>query len=76
MSHLLHLQFILVWFKVVFGLRINLSKSVLVLVGEGPCLREFVEFFGCWTMQLPLTYLGLPLAAKFKSAAIWNLIIE
>ena len=31
---------------------------------------------GCKIIQLPMTYLGLPLGANFKSKSIWDPILE
>ena len=60
----------------VSGLHINLAKSELVLVGEVSNMGELVALLGCRQSSLPMTYLGLPLGAKFKDRAIWNSILE
>ena len=75
-DHLFHLRSILVWFEAISGLRINLGKSELIQVGEVPVIEELANIQGCKTSNLPMKYLGLPLGAKFKSKAIWNLIVE
>jgi hypothetical protein len=33
-------------------------------------------FWGCRIGSLPMTYLGMPLGASFKSISIWNVVIE
>ena len=58
------------------GLHINLAKFELVLVGEVLNMGELVALLGCRQSSLPMTYLGLPLGAKFKDRAIWNPILE
>ena len=35
-----------------------------------------MALLGCSQSHLPMTYLGLPLGAKFKDRAIWNSILE
>ena len=52
------------------GLHINLAKSELVPVGEVLNMGELVALLGCRQSSLPMTYLGLPLGAKFKDRAI------
>ena len=39
-------------------------------------MGELVALLGCRQSSLPMTYLGLPLGAKFKDKAIWNPILE
>ena len=31
---------------------------------------------GCTTDSFPISYLGLPLGAKFKDESIWELVVE
>lgn len=58
------------------GLKINLEKFELVLVGEATNLGEFVTLLRCRQSLLPMTYLGLPLGAKFKERTFWNPFLE
>ena len=58
------------------GLRVNLSKSSLIPIGEVPNIHLLACFFGCEVCALPSTYLGLPLGASFKSIAVWDPIVE
>ena len=64
------------WFEAVSGLKINLSKSEMVLVGNVPHIGDLVEILGCKVSALPLTYLGLPLGARFNSTSMWDPILE
>ena len=48
----------------------------MYLVGTVPNIEELVEILGCKISALPITYLGLPLGAKFNSTSIWDLILE
>ncbi len=45
-------------------------------VGNVPSLGDLGRILGWKLAQLPMTYLGLPLGAKFKSKLIWNPVIE
>lgn len=48
-EQIFHLHLILVWFKAVYGLHINLDKSVIVPVGD-----VYLGILGCQSAQLPL----------------------
>ena len=67
---------IIIWFKAVFGLKINLGKSELVPVGMVHNLDLLLNVLGGKQGILPMKYLGLPLGAKFKDKTIWNPILE
>ena len=75
-EQILNLRFVFTWFEVVSGLKINLSKSEIVPVGDVPHIEELVELLGCKQSVLPLQYLGLPLGTTFKETAIWNPVLE
>jgi len=67
---------LLLCFEAASGLRINLSKSEMVQVGEVGDVEELASILGCGVASLPIKYLGLPLGAKYKDAHMWNSIIE
>ena len=71
-----HLRAVFTWFEVVSGLKVNLGKSEMVPVGVVPNLEELVEILGFRPRSLPMTYLGLPLGAKFNLKIIWNIVLE
>ena len=71
-----HLRGVFIWFQAISGLKINLSKSKLVPVGQVPNVTELAGVLGCKVSELPLSYLGLPLGATFKKKAIWNGMAE
>ena len=75
-SKIEHLGCVLTWFEAIFGLKINLGKSEMVLVGDVPNMEELACILGCKQASLPMKYLGLPLVAKFKETTIWNPILE
>ena len=76
LEQILILRMILIWFEAVSGLKINLSKSELVLVGVVHNIDLLLNVLGCKQGTLPMRYLGLPLGAKFKDKTIWNPILE
>ena len=67
---------LLTCFTAVTGPKIDVSKSEMVLVGVVNNLHELVDVLGCKIGVLPMTYLGMPLGASYKSSSIWNLILE
>jgi hypothetical protein len=76
LDHILHLQLLFTWFEVISGLKINLSKSKVDPVGQVPDIELLANIMGCNITYLPMSYLGLPLGAKFKSKQIWDPILE
>jgi len=74
-SHLRHLQFLLLFLEV-YVLKVNLTKSVLVPVGNVDNMGELTGILGCGTASLHLKYLGLPLGASYKAKSIWDVIVE
>ncbi|XP_059627228.1 uncharacterized protein LOC132270023 [Cornus florida] len=44
-----YLRCVLIWFQVVSGLKVNIGKSVLVLVGDVPEIKMFAQILGCCT---------------------------
>jgi hypothetical protein len=71
-----NLRYVFTWFEAVSGLKINLSKSEIVPVGDVPHIGDLVQILACKQSGLPMHYLGLPLGAKFKETAIWNPVLE
>jgi hypothetical protein len=60
MEQLRNLRYLLLCFEAVLGLKINLSKSVIVPIGEVEDVKGLSSILGCEVELLPLTYLGLP----------------
>ena len=71
-----HLQGVFIWFQAISGLKINLSKSELVPIGNVPNVTELASILGCKVLAFPLTYLGFPFGATFKRKTIWNSMVE
>jgi len=75
-EHVCNLRCTFLCFEAVSGLRINLGKFELVPVGEVEDVESLAHILGCRIGSLPMTYLGLPLGASFKSISIWNGVIQ
>jgi hypothetical protein len=71
-----HLRCIFLCFEAASGLRINLGISEVVPIGAVEDVDRLAHLLGCRVASLPLTYLGLPLGASYKSVSIWNGVIE
>ena len=56
-----NLRYVFIGFEAVSSLKINLSKSEIVPVGDVPHLEKLVQLLGCKQSVLPMQYLGLPL---------------
>jgi hypothetical protein len=75
-DHLCYLRALFLCFEAVSGLKINLAKSELVLVGNVENVDGLAGILGCRVSSLPLKYLGLPLGASYKAKSIWDGVIE
>ena len=58
------------------GLKVNVGKSEIVLVGEVNNLDVLANILHGRVGSLPMKYLGMLLANSFKTSSIWNLILE
>ena len=75
-EYLMNLSWILFWFEAASGLKINLAKSEVILVGEVQRIEEMVVELGCRVGKLPSVYLGLPLGMLNKAAYGWDGVEE
>ena len=71
-----YLSWLLMWFEVISGLRINLDKSEILSIGRVENLEVLALEVGCKVGRLSTSYLGLPLGANHKSVAIWDGVEE
>jgi hypothetical protein len=67
-----NLRCMLLCFEAVLGLKINLSKSIIVPIGEVGDVEGLSRILGCGVESMPFTYFGLPLGAHYKDPSIWN----
>ena len=75
-EQLLSIRFVLSCFQAFTGLKVNGGKSKIVPVGEVNNLDALANIFQCRVGNLPMKYLGMPLGTSFKTASIWNPILE
>ena len=68
-------SWLVMWFEVCSGLKINLEKSELILVGRVN-IDDLALELGCKVGSLPLCYLGLPLGAPFKFVVVQDRVEE
>ena len=63
------------WFEVIFGLKFNLDKSVLIPKEQVSNIEDLAWVVGCKVGFLPTTYLGLPLGlplSLYKCGMQWR----
>lgn len=71
------LRRILRCFQLVSGLKVNISKNVLVGVGcSEETMRELANIIQSRFDKLPILYLGLPIGAKSRSVSLWDPVSE
>jgi hypothetical protein len=75
-NQLRYVRLILLCFKAVLGLKVNLGKSELMAVGEIENIGNLTAYLGCRVAGLPMKYLGLLLAAAYKATSTWNGVTE
>ena len=73
-DQLKYLSWVLMWFEVLSGLRINLKKSEIIPIGPVDNVQELADEIGCGIGSLPSYYLGLPLGAKHKALGVWDTV--
>lgn len=62
-------------FEALSSLRVNLSKSILIPIGDEPHILDLAEFFSCGLVYFPSSHLGLALGTP-KCKAVWEPIVE
>lgn len=65
-----NLRCLFLCFEAVLGLKINLTKSETIHIGSVENVQELADILECRVSSLPITYLVLPLGARFKSIHI------
>ena len=75
-EQLLSIRLALSCFQAFMGSKVNVGKSEIVPVGEVNNLAALASILQCRVGSLPMKYLGMPLGTSFKTASIWNLILE
>jgi hypothetical protein len=75
-EQLRNLRCLFLCFEAASGLKINLSKSEIVPIGEVQNIDSLASIFDCRVVGLHMKYLGMPLGAHYKDNTIWNGMIE
>ena len=75
-EQLMYIWLVLSCFEATTGLKVNLSKSEIVPIGNVGNLAVLADILCCRIGQLPMNYLGMPLGSSFKTLSIWNPIIK
>jgi hypothetical protein len=75
-AQLLYLRSLFLLFEAASGLKVNLAKSTLILVGNVEHVDLLACILGSGVATLPVKYLGLPLGPSFKAKHIWDGVIE
>ena len=75
-EQLLSIRLALSCFQAFTGLKVNVGKSEIVPIGEVYNLATLASILHCRMGSLPMKYLGMPLGTSFKTASIWNPILE
>ena len=70
------LNWTLMWFEVMSGLRINLNKSENIPIGPVDNVAELTLELSCGIGSFPISYLGLPLGASHNSTGVWDSVEE
>ncbi len=73
---LMYIILVLTSFETMIGLKVNMTKSEMIPIGELPNLPVMTDNLCCQIGELPMNYLHMPLGSLFKSVAVWNPIIE
>lgn len=76
-SNLKYLSYILKYFQVSSGLKVNLHKSKVIGVGASAIkTSQWAHLLGCDAGSLPFTYLGVPVGASLNLKKNWKPITE
>jgi hypothetical protein len=71
-KQLTYIRRVLTCFEAVTSLRVNMSKSEMMPIGEVENLSSLVDILSCRIEALPMSYLGMPLGASFKAVGVWT----
>ena len=77
MEFLTNIKRLLSIFQDFSGLAVNYAKTGLIVIGkDAQWAEEAATTLQCSRVELPITYLGVPLGANMNRAASWQPIIE
>ena len=75
-EQLLSIRLLLSCFQAFTGLKVNVGKSEIAPIGEVNNLVALASILQCRVGSLPMKFLGMLLGTSFKTASIWNPILE
>ena len=75
-DQVLSIRLALSCFQAFTGLSVNVGKSEIVPVGEVGNIDALANILRCRVGSLPMKYLGMPLGTPYKTASVWNPILE
>ena len=75
-EQILSIRLVLTCFQAFTGLKVNAGKSEIVPIGEVRKIQHLANILQCRVGSLPMIYLGMPLVTSYKTASIWNPILE
>ena len=75
-EHVLSIRLALSCFQAFTSLKVNVGKSEIVPVGEVGNIGALANILHCRVGSLPMKYLGMSLGTPYKTASIWNPILE
>ena len=77
MEHLQNLKIILLVFRQVSGLKINLKKNTISGINtRQELLSSLASVLDCRVSEWPLSYLGLPLGENLQTIGFWDPVVE
>lgn len=56
-------------------IKLNLEKSTMISVGADEVIEDIAQELGCKTEKLPISYLGMPIGAHWRSISVWEQVL-
>ena len=73
----LHMKFLLYLYEMMAGLKINFSKSEILMINDEEGLDQtFADIFNCQIGSFPLKYLGVPVSPTRLHICDWAPLVE
>ena len=73
---MLSIRLALSCFQAFTSFKVNVGKSEIVPLGEVGNIGALANILRCRVGSLPMKYLGMSLGTPYKTASIWNPILE
>jgi hypothetical protein len=72
-----NVKFLLYYYELMSGLKINFSKSEVIMInGNDELALEYAETFNCNAGQFPIKYLGVPIIPSRLKVVDWTPLKE